>query len=115
MPFFPFQPLELREAFPEKSTKFDILMVFEASKKVLEIAYAMEEGRRVCRDIAGSDPERMAAARICDYLKKEFHGSPNVEIKVEEVNDKQHAYPLMAAVNRAASGNCKISTNLCRN
>lgn len=105
----------MREAFPEKRTKFDNLMVLGASDKVLEIAYAIEEGRRVCRDIAGSDPERMAAGRVVEYLREEFAKSSEVVMEVQEVSSR--AYPLMAAVNRAASGNRRafyIFTNLCR-
>lgn len=76
--------------------------MFGASEKVLHIAHAMEEGRRVTRDIAGSDPERMAAIRIVEYLKAEFANTPEIEMDVKKVYEKE--YPLMAAVNRAASG-----------
>lgn len=61
----------------------------------------MEEGRRVTRDIAGSDPERMAAVKIVEYLKTEFAKVPEIEMEVKKVYDKE--YPLMAAVNRAAA------------
>ncbi|KAM7538043.1 hypothetical protein Aperf_G00000066338 [Anoplocephala perfoliata] len=97
-----YTPLEIREARPEKATKFDTLLVFGASEKVLNIAYGMEEGRRVTRDIAGSDPERMCSSKIVEYLKEEFANSPEIEVKVQNVDDK--SYPLMAAVNRAVSG-----------
>lgn len=94
--------MEIREAKAEKATKFDSLLVFGATEKVLNIAYAIEEGRRLTRDIAGSDPERMSAIKIVEYLKEEFANSLEIEVKVENVDEK--AYPLMAAVNRAASG-----------
>ncbi|VDK22681.1 unnamed protein product [Taenia asiatica] len=97
-----YNPLELREAFPDKAKKFDSLLVFGASEKILKVAYAMEEGRRVARDIAGSDPERMSAPRIVEYLKNEFASAVEVVMEAQEVD--ACAYPLMAAVNRAASG-----------
>ncbi|VDL18736.1 unnamed protein product [Hymenolepis diminuta] len=97
-----YTPLEIREAIPKRASKFDTLLVFGASEKVLHIAHAMEEGRRVTRDIAGSDPERMAAIRIVEYLKAEFANTPEIEMDVKKVYEKE--YPLMAAVNRAASG-----------
>ncbi|VDD82516.1 unnamed protein product [Mesocestoides corti] len=97
-----YNPLELREAFPEKPSKFDLLSVFGASEKLLNIAYAIEEGRRVSRDIAASDPERMAAPRIVEYIYEELGKSAEVSLTVTEVGSE--AYPLMAAVNRAASG-----------
>lgn len=67
----------------------------------MRVATAIEEGRRVARDIGGSDPERMAASRIADYLQEEFQNCPDVAISVTDVDP--HAYPLMAAVDRAAS------------
>ncbi len=94
------QPLELREAFPDKTTKYNKLGIFGASEKLLKTAYAIEEGRRVARDIGGSDPERMAAPRIADYLEHEFANSPDITLKIDHVDAKE--YPLMAAVNRAA-------------
>ncbi|VDM22215.1 unnamed protein product [Hydatigera taeniaeformis] len=96
-----YQPLEIREAFPHKQTKYTRLGVFGASESLLKVASAIEEGRRVARDIGGSDPERMAAPRIADYLQEEFHNCPNVAISITEVDP--HAYPLMAAVDRATS------------
>ncbi|KAL5102632.1 putative aminopeptidase [Taenia crassiceps] len=96
------KPLEIREAFPEKARKFDALLVLDASEKTLKVAYAMEEGRRIERDIAGSDPERMSAPRIVEYLRQEFASAPEVVRQVQEID--AHSYPLIAAVNRAASG-----------
>ncbi|BHF64596.1 metalloexopeptidase activity [Sparganum proliferum] len=100
-----YMPLELREVNSEKPSKFDKLGVFNATQKLLFIAAAIEEGRRVARDIGGSDPERMAAPKIAEYLKKEFQNVPEVSVDIQEVEEK--AYPLMAAVNRAASGSAR--------
>ncbi|VDM24657.1 unnamed protein product [Hydatigera taeniaeformis] len=97
-----YNPLELREAFPKRAKKFDSLLVFGASEKILKVAHAIEEGRRVARDIAGSDPERMSAPRIVEYLLNEFASVEEVIMKVEEVDAS--AYPLIAAVNRATAG-----------
>jgi leucyl aminopeptidase len=33
---------------------------------------AIEIGRTVTRDIAGSDPERMAAPRVLEYIQETF-------------------------------------------
>ncbi|VDK26108.1 unnamed protein product, partial [Taenia asiatica] len=46
-----YQPLEIREAFPHKQTKYTKLGVFGASEDLLRVASAIEEGRRVARDI----------------------------------------------------------------
>ena len=59
-------PLEMREADRERARKADKLGVYgtmeEMGEKV-ELARALEAGKVVCRDIGGSDPERMAAPR----------------------------------------------------
>lgn len=38
--------------------------------------------RLACRDIGGSDPERMAAPRVADYVQQLFENSP---VEVEEL------------------------------
>ncbi|KAL5960500.1 hypothetical protein TSMEX_011767 [Taenia solium] len=64
-------PQEIGEVYPKKARTFDNLLVFDASEHLLRVVYAMEEGRRVARNIAGSDPERMSALRIVEYLTQE--------------------------------------------
>ena len=56
-------PLEMREDVPDKKAKAKHLGVFGVPQNHLDLAHALEAGRIVSRDIGGSDPERMAAAR----------------------------------------------------
>nr|VZI30909.1 unnamed protein product [Spirometra erinaceieuropaei] len=97
-----YTPLEIREAFPERTAKYDKLGVYKPATDVLRIAWAMEEGRRVTRDICGSDPERMSAYRIVEYLEQVFGNDSQVTMKAERVDPVK--YPFCAAVNRAAKG-----------
>ncbi|VDL91327.1 unnamed protein product [Schistocephalus solidus] len=97
-----YTPLEIREAFPERATKYDKLGVYKPARDVLKIAWAMEEGRGVARDICGSDPERMSAYRIVEYLEQVFENDSQVSMKAERVDPIK--YPFCAAVNRAAKG-----------
>ena len=96
-------PIELREV--GRGAKIDTLGVLETHKDVDDIikkSVAIEKGRIVTRDIAGSDPERMAAPRVAEYLQKEFRDTDifmNVTSSQEEF---KRNYPLIAAVNRAA-------------
>ncbi len=55
-------PLEMREQVKAKATKVDRLGVLVDSEKApyVDEVKALEKGRIVCRDIGGSDPERMA-------------------------------------------------------
>ncbi|CAH8628750.1 unnamed protein product [Dicrocoelium dendriticum] len=108
-------PLEVREfavqprpsgaAKSIKSTKVESLSWFSGShlavdhEKLVSLAWSLEEGRRVARDIGGSDPERMCASHIVSYLKTEFANS-NVHLKLEPVDAEQ--YPLAAVVDRGS-------------
>jgi len=100
-------PLEMREGVPEKAVKLDTVGVFVGEDKslpnVLKLATIIEDGKSVCRDIGGSDPERTAAPRVAEYVEHMFKGT-NVVVEVvkgQEVLEKE--YPCFAAVNRCAS------------
>jgi leucyl aminopeptidase len=97
-------PLEVREAKPEKSQKVTKLGLYfpSTADKELTILRALEAGRSAYRDIGGSDPERMAAPRVAEYVEKMFAGSC---VKVQVISDMStigKEYPLIVAVNRAA-------------
>merc|ERR1712142_192954 len=66
-------------------------------------ALAIEKGRVVARDIGGTDPERMAAPKVEEYVQEVFKGT---KVKVEVMKGQQFfetEYPCLAAVNRCAS------------
>ncbi|PRD22233.1 UNVERIFIED_CONTAM: lap-2 [Trichonephila clavipes] len=73
------------------------------------------EGRIMCRDIGGSDPERMAAPNVATYVKELFANTP---VQVEVVDNSkiiEKEYPLLGAVNRAAKATkAKISQDVIR-
>lgn len=114
-------PLEVREftSHPAakaktsvKARKVDVLYWFSGSfpevnhEEMVTIAWALEEGRRVARDIGGSDPERMCARRICDYLKAELK-TDEIKMTINPVDPQQ--YPLAAVVDRGSNANHKGS------
>eukprot|EP00088_Acartia_fossae_P027413 TRINITY_DN2816_c0_g2_i1.p1 TRINITY_DN2816_c0_g2~~TRINITY_DN2816_c0_g2_i1.p1 ORF type:complete len:510 (-),score=168.22 TRINITY_DN2816_c0_g2_i1:7-1536(-) len=95
-------PLEMREADKAKAKKISELGWY-GDKDLMDFAVKVEEGKIVARDIGGSDPERMAAPRVEEYVREVFKGS-SVEVKVEKGQEHlEKEYPCMAAVNRAAS------------
>ena len=60
--------------------------------------------RCVTRDIGGTDPERMAAPRLAEYIQQAFAGSCiNVRVEQDPAVFAKN-YPLLEAVNRAAAG-----------
>lgn len=97
-------PLEIREALPDRAQKAATLGIWsESPRKDAELVEAMEKGRLVARDIGGTDPERMAAPMAAEYVKEAFEGTC-VKVTVEkDPTVFKDQYPLLAAVNRAAS------------
>jgi len=99
-------PIEVREQVPEKAVKAETLGIFGNAGKIaekLELSKALEAGRIVSRDIGGSDPERMAAPKVEEYVRQEFEGS---NIKIEVIKGQavfEQEYPCFAAVNRCAA------------
>jgi len=98
-------PLEVRENVPQKASKAEILGLDCPSNTSLQkLALALESGRIAGRDIGGSDPERMSAPRVEEYVRELFLGSAvNVEV-ISDAATIEKEYPLFAAVDRCASG-----------
>ncbi|KAL3975599.1 lysosomal-associated transmembrane protein [Sarotherodon galilaeus] len=103
-----YMPLEVRESNVKKNDhKVCVLGLWAAEEargtKLVELANALESGRLAYRDIGGSDPERMAAPRVADYVQELFKDSPvNVEV-VSDLKTLEKEYPCLAAVNRCAN------------
>jgi leucyl aminopeptidase len=90
-------PLEAREAgkAPGGAKAIGVLGLDEA--RAHEIT-AIEAGRSLCRDITGTEPERMAPLRVAALCEEAFAGT-GVTVTVER---DVSAYPLVAAVARAS-------------
>jgi leucyl aminopeptidase len=90
-------PLEAREAemAPRSAESLAVLGLSEARAR--EIA-AIEVGRALCRDITGTEPERMSPRRIAEMCEASF-ARTGVLVKVERNVDD---YPLISAVARAS-------------
>ncbi|RUS75371.1 hypothetical protein EGW08_016861 [Elysia chlorotica] len=100
-----YMPLELREA--GENAKVEYLGVWyeelEKGMKELNQALNVETGRTVARDIAGTDPERMAPPSIEAYVREVFRDSGVEMAVISDVDTLTREYPLLAAVNRAAN------------
>lgn len=100
--------IQFREDCPDKNPKIKSLGVWgykgSNADSFFKYAVALENGRCVCRDIGGGDPERMAPPKVAEYVKKAFPANSGISIKVEqEQSFLEKEYPLYAAVNRCAS------------
>jgi leucyl aminopeptidase len=63
---------------------------------------AVEMGRFVARDVAGTEPERMAPKRLAELCKRAFKGT---SVEVEVIKKRavlEREYPLLSAVARAS-------------
>jgi len=99
------QPLEAREfkgeAEVEPVRRIGVWADADAAPRVHRVA-ALEAGRRLSRDLGGTEPERMAPPRFAQYCRNAFEGT-NVTVEVEDDPSALEAsYPLLAAVARAS-------------
>ncbi|XP_029572571.1 putative aminopeptidase W07G4.4 [Salmo trutta] len=103
-----YMPLEVREVSVKPSQyKVCVLGLWvdqEAQgKELVDLVSALESGRLACRDIGGSDPERMAAPRVAEYVQALFKESPVQVDVVSDLKVLEKEYPCLAAVNRCAN------------
>jgi leucyl aminopeptidase len=103
--YIPLQHRERDDAKPYVRIGFHAEeVVTESFIKVVRNAIALEKARIVARDIGGSDPERMTPGNIAEYVKDSFAGDSNITVTVIDKDEEiAKNYPLLAAVNRAAS------------
>jgi leucyl aminopeptidase len=97
------QPLEGREARGELQVEpvLAIGLIGLPADQANFLA-ATEAGRRLARDLCGTEPERMAPLRFADYCVDAFAGT-DVKVKVETNNEQLLAdYPLLMAVARSS-------------
>lgn len=91
-------PLLAREALGEDSLEPISRIGIVATQAQLDQVMAFEAGRRVARDLCGTEPERMRPEGFAAYCVEAFAGT-DVEV---EVSSDVSAYPLLASVARAS-------------
>ncbi|MCC5854422.1 MAG: leucyl aminopeptidase family protein [Idiomarina sp.] len=95
-----YEPLEAREHLGESVESITELGLIGADNA--SWLGAVEAGRRVARDICGTEPERMAPLRAAEYCQQAFAGTG---VSVQIIDDRMqldHEYPLLSAVARAS-------------
>ena len=97
------QPLEGREALGEAAVEPVLQIGLVGVDELLSNRLsAIEAGKRLARDLCGTDPERMTPRRFADYCVEAFADSA-VSVQVQtDVETLQHQYPLMMAVARSS-------------
>jgi leucyl aminopeptidase len=99
------QPLEAREALGEAAVEPVEALGFFADGSGPEVAAqvsAIEAGRRLARDLGGTEPERMSPLRMAALLRGAF-AETDVQVSVlDDVDQLGAGYPLLMAVARAS-------------
>ena len=98
------EPLEARESADESSIEPVQSITILDLKEEIDEAYlfGLEAGRRLTRDLAGTNPERMSPPKFASYCVEALAGSSvSVEV-VDEQDEIAEQYPLLAAVARAS-------------
>ena len=98
------QPLEARQALDENDIEpIQLVGLIERFVNVdVQRLNALEAGKRLARDLCGTEPERMAPPGFADYCVDAFKDS---NVKVSVITDDvqiRHEYPLLHAVARAS-------------
>ncbi len=100
------QPLEARETLPEEIEPV-AKIGFHApgladGAAVVRLVDAVEQGRRLARDLCGADPERMAPIKFAQMCQEAFHEA-GVRVKLKDnASVLAEEYPLLHAVARAS-------------
>ena len=92
----------LKESFIEKIGVMAQGVDAKRLEEAVQFACAVEEGRRVARDIGSPDPERMTALKAAFYLQKYFADGQIGCSVVSDLDELRNEYPLLMAVARAS-------------
>ena len=100
------EPLEAREALGadrvEPVQKLGVAVLGHFTAQDAAWVEAADAGLRLARDLAGTEPERMAPPRFAEYVQQAFRGS-KVKVTVQKDGKKlAKEYPLLMAVARAS-------------
>ncbi len=101
------QPLEARESLGEEECQPVVAVGLAMpdhgdGESLVAFVRAVEAGRVLARDVAGTQPERMAPQRMADHCRSAFRAT-DVEVEIVADLDVLRAdYPLLLAVARAS-------------
>ncbi len=96
------QPLEARERGLVPDPECITALGFEGDPALAQRLQAIEAGRRLARDLGGTEPERMAPPRFADECARAFTGLPVTVEVIDDLDRIQKEYPLLFAVGRAS-------------
>jgi leucyl aminopeptidase len=98
------EPLEAREALGEEVVEplRSLGVAGAGAEQLVQLVAALEQGRRLARDLAGTEPERMRPESFAAACVDAFVDAPVSVRVVEELDTLSYQYPLLMAVARAS-------------
>jgi leucyl aminopeptidase len=99
----PLEAREAREALEEAEIEpISAIGLVGLSDDECQQVYAIELGKRLARDLCGTEPERMAPPAFAQYCVESFEGSPVTTQVIDDLDLMKSEYPLLHAVARAS-------------
>ena len=97
------QPLEARERLNESEIEpIETIGIYSEQPIHAQWLKAIESGRRVARDLCGTEPERMSPPHFAEYCEQAFEGT-SVKVTVNrDLDSLTMNYPLLMSVARAS-------------
>jgi leucyl aminopeptidase len=96
------EPLEAREALGEDAVEPVHTLGLVGPGDRVQLVEALEQGRRLARDLTGTEPERMRPEAFAASCVDAFADSPVRVDVIEDLDTLAYHYPLLMAVARAS-------------
>ncbi|CAO3590908.1 unnamed protein product [Absidia cylindrospora] len=106
-----YEPVDVRDHYIKTNTALKTFtrlsfagpLSQEDSRTLVRNVHAIEQGRRVSKDIGSPDPEQMSPIQIVKYLEFVFRNDQNVKMTmIDDIDVIGKEYPLALAVSRAS-------------
>ncbi|KAI8098450.1 uncharacterized protein BX664DRAFT_287936 [Halteromyces radiatus] len=106
-----YEPIDVRDYHAKKNTSiknfeqlgFVVDSLQQDTITLIQKVEAIEQGRRVAKDIGSPDPEQMSPIQIVKYLESTFKNANNIKMTViDDIDTIKKEYPLAHAVSRAS-------------
>lgn len=96
------QPLEARECREENIEPVECIGIYHGDDVDSAWLNALESGRRLARDLCGTEPERMAPPKFAEYCEQAFDGTDVSVSVIDDIDQLNRDYPMLMAVARAS-------------
>lgn len=96
------QPLEAREVREENLEPIECIGIYSGDDVEQDWLVAVENGKRLSRDLCGTEPERMAPPKFAEYCQQAFEGTDVKVTVIDDIDTLNKDYPMLMSVARAS-------------